>query len=143
MNKNGLGEILKIDKETPGKSRRTLKAESFPNNNVFVPVFSSNFSYSFGFPVFLFSPFPQIHGRICGRSSIRRGVQRPAATRRFAQRTREAKCAVGRARTGAQRGARAACSRSLGALIAKGNHLLSIKYSFKLSIDMFSGSMKL
>ena len=45
----------------------------------------------------------------------RNGTQRLAATRRFAQRTREAKCAEGRARTGAQRGARAACSRSLSA----------------------------
>ena len=45
-------------------------------------------------------------------------VQRPAATRRFAQRTREAKCAEGRARTGAQRGARAACSRSLCVVFA-------------------------
>ena len=55
LNKKGLGEFLKIDKETPGKSRRTLKAESFPNNNVLSRSFLPTFLILL---VFRFSCFP-------------------------------------------------------------------------------------
>ena len=114
LNKKELGRFLKIDKETPGRSRLTKKAESFPNNNVFSPVFSSNFSFGFiGFPVF---PFPANtwtylraifilawHLASCGYQTFGRSV------------LAEPKCAGGRAPRATQWARSAACSRPLDA----------------------------
>ena len=52
LNTKELGKFLKIDKETPGESRLTKKAEYFPNNNGFCPGLFFEFHFRFScFPL--------------------------------------------------------------------------------------------